>query len=139
MTEELDKKLVAKYPKIFADRNKDMEETARYWVFECGDGWYWLIDRLCHQLQWDIDKNGASQVVAAQVKEKFGSLRFYIWTGTAEQHAQISLAEFMSGSICENCGTTKDVGHTEGWISTLCRQCAEQRNKLSNWKELKES
>ena len=133
MTEELDKKLCAKYPKIFADRNADMKDTCLCWGFEHGDGWYWLLDRLCKKLQWDIDNNGDPQIKAAQVKEKFGGLCFYIDGGTVEQHAQISLAESMSGGICEYCGSTKEIGHTGGWIKTLCKTCGEKIEK-SNWK-----
>ena len=35
MTKELDEALCAKYPKIFANRNKGMQETCMCWGFEC--------------------------------------------------------------------------------------------------------
>jgi hypothetical protein len=38
MREELDKKLVEKYPKIFAQRFDDMRTTAMCWGFDCDDG-----------------------------------------------------------------------------------------------------
>lgn len=47
MRKELDEALCAKYPLIFADRNKPMNQTAMCWGFECGDGWYNIIDTLC--------------------------------------------------------------------------------------------
>ena len=47
MREELDKKLVEKYPLIFKDRNKPMNQTAMCWGFSHGDGWYNIIDTLC--------------------------------------------------------------------------------------------
>ena len=134
MTEELDKKLCAKYPKIFADRNADMRSTAMCWGFECGDGWYWLIDQLCSRIQSYIDDNphlNIHQVVAVQVKEKYGSLRFYINGGDEEIFGAISLAEHMSYHICEECGSTQNIGHTSGWITTLCIVCAADDQ---NWK-----
>jgi hypothetical protein len=47
---ELDEALCAKYPLIFRDRNGDMKTTAMCWGFECGDGWYNIIDVLCAKL-----------------------------------------------------------------------------------------
>ena len=47
MRRELDEALCAKYPLVFKDRNADMRTTAMCWGFECGDGWYDLIDVLC--------------------------------------------------------------------------------------------
>ena len=106
------------------------QESCMAWGIECGDGWYWLINELCKMLQWDIDNNEQPQIVAAQVKEKFGGLRFYINSGTDKQYAMINFAESMSYGICEICGTTENVGQTEGWISSLCKKCAEKNEKI---------
>jgi len=128
MKKELDEKLCEKYPKIFVNRHGDMKTTAMCWGFACGDGWYWLIDRLCSNLQWNTDKNNRDgkypQVVASQVKEKFGGLCFYVESATPEQYAVISFAETLSNHTCEECGTTKNIGHTKGWITTLCEDCS---------------
>ena len=53
MRKELDEALVAKYPLIFKDRNGDMRTTLMCWGFECGDGWYNIIDVLCGLLTSD--------------------------------------------------------------------------------------
>ena len=53
MREELDKKLVEKYPLIFKDRYAPMNETAMCWGFSHGDGWYNIIDTLCGLLYSD--------------------------------------------------------------------------------------
>ena len=50
MRKELDEALCAKYPEIFRDRNGDMRTTLMCWGFECGDGWYNIIDILCGKL-----------------------------------------------------------------------------------------
>jgi len=47
MRKELDEKLCEKYPLIFKDRHENMQNTAMCWGFECGDGWYNIIDTLC--------------------------------------------------------------------------------------------
>ena len=138
MKAELQKKLFDKYPKIFVQKDLPMIQTCMCWGIDCGDGWYWLIDQLCGQLQWDIDKNGELQLKASQVKEKFGSLRFYIDGGSIKQFSMITLAETMSSSICELCGSTKNIGHTQGWIFTWCKECAEKDTGNRIWIEDKD-
>ena len=141
MKKELDEKLCAKYPKIFANRGGSKMETCMYWGFECGDGWYWLIDKLCSNLQWDTDKNNRDgkypQVVAAQVKEKFGGLRFYVESASSEQHAVIGFAESLSYYVCESCGTTKNMGRTSGWIRCICEDCS--KDDRNPWKKYEEN
>lgn len=122
MRHELDEKLCKDYPKIFANRNGDMTTTAMCWGFECGDGWYPLIDMLCREIQWHLDKNakpGTPQFVASQVKEKFGTLRFYGDGGDERINNFIWFAESMSAITCETCGAPgKRRGR--GWIYTAC-------------------
>ena len=120
MSPELDEKLVKKYPKIFENRHSDPMKTAMCWGFECDNGWYWLIDKLCEHVQQYIDINKAPQIVATQVKEKFGGLRFYYDGGNQHIDGIVSHAEHLSYSICEICGTHDKVGTTTGWNKTLC-------------------
>jgi hypothetical protein len=76
MKKELELQLVEKYPVIFQEYGGDMRKTCMYWGFECGDGWNNLIHSLCQTINSLIkDKN--IKVIAHQVKEKFGGLRFY--------------------------------------------------------------
>lgn len=109
--------LKKKYPKILKSE------------LSCGNGWYWLLDMLCGQLQWDTDKNDAPQVVTSQVKEKYGGLRFYTNGETDEQSGSIRLAERMSEYICERCGSTESVKQTKGWIISLCPKCMKEYKK----------
>lgn len=54
MREELDAKLVEKYPYMFQNRYKSMRETCMCWGFECGDGWYQILDSLCGQIEHHV-------------------------------------------------------------------------------------
>jgi hypothetical protein len=56
MRKELDEKLCKDYPEIFKDRRGNMQETAMCWGFECGDGWYSIIDFLCTGLMNDVKR-----------------------------------------------------------------------------------
>lgn len=59
------------------------------------------------------------QVVAIQVKEKFGGLRFYYNGGDDYIRGVVDMAEEMSYRICEECGSPGK-STKSGWIQTLC-------------------
>jgi len=122
---ELQNQLFAKYPKIFRQKDESMQVTCMCWGIDTGDGWYDLLDELCGKLQKYIDEKGIPQVEAVQVKEKFGTLRFY--TGGVHKdhfdavHDMIGEAEEKSGEVCDVCGKPGETsGH--GWISTRCEE-----------------
>jgi hypothetical protein len=79
--------------------------------------------------------------VADQVKEKFGTLRFYIDRATDAQYNYIEFAELMSSKTCEVCGKPGQTYHM-GWHRSLCdehadenygEEAAEYRNKTGQW------
>jgi hypothetical protein len=59
------------------------------------------------------------QVTIAQIKEKFGTLRFYYDGGDDYISGMVSLAESLSGLTCEECGSIGE-RRSGGWIRTLC-------------------
>lgn len=124
MNEVLDKQLCEKYPKIFADRYKPMTETAMCWGIDVGDGWYQIIDSLCGQIQHHIDWQNrntekVAQVIADQVKEKFGGLRFYYHGGDDYISGLVSMAESWAANTCETCGNVGKL-RNRGWMYTAC-------------------
>jgi hypothetical protein len=131
MNPKLQKKLYKKYPKIFRQKDLNMSETAMCWGFQCGDGWYSLLDTLCALIQHRCNHKelNCPQLEATTVKEKFGTLRFYVSGGDDMTSAYIGFAEYMSGSICEMCGSTSGVEQTKGWIKSLCKTCRDANGK----------
>jgi hypothetical protein len=124
MNEKLDELLCQRYPKMMVNREKSMMETCMCWGFECGDGWFNILDQLMGNIQHHIDwqnRNGevVHQVTLDQVKEKFGTLRFYYSGGDDYIDGMVTMAESMSGVTCEECGLpgTQTQG---GWIKTAC-------------------
>ena len=185
MTDELEKKLIEKYPKIFADCSKDETVSCMAFGLECGDGWYNLIDILCEALTYTyttsikIDEEDARacgiegytykdgetlyfykvespQVVAEQVKEKFGSLRFYyrleydpVNLKLAEKYPQlkednkryanfidgiIHFAESASSHTCEVTGTKGTLCCRGGWLKTLNADLIKSELKYEGYK-----
>ena len=185
MKQELDKLLCERYPKMMVNRNKPMKETCMCWGFECGDGWFNILNQLMSQIQHHIDwkekqRAGAikynemaaqakagnfdlfeetmkalpndeykekrlgeivagdfrpvpesiPQVTLDQVKEKFGTLRFYYQGGDDYISGMVSLAESMTAVTCENCGNPGSC-RGGGWVHTFCTPCEDARELAS--------
>jgi hypothetical protein len=86
---------------------------------DCGEGWRKLIEQL------DRDIRALSpDYRPAQVKEKFGGLRFYIDTLPGVKYETVSPlireAEQKSYEICEVCGEPGRLRERRGWMKTLC-------------------
>jgi hypothetical protein len=136
MRAELQQSLFEKYPEIFKDKDKPMTETCMCWGIETGDGWYSLLNQLCATLQFYTDRNKYPQVVARQVKEKFGGLRFYYRFEETEKSAEhpdrstkflegmIAFAEVISENTCDECGLPGKINDGP-WFSVRCDECRD--------------
>mgnify|MGYP003349248341 CR=1 FL=1 len=68
------------------------------WI-SCDKGWFPILVEANEQLEF-IDPNYEIH----QIKEKFGTLRFYCHDVDQETYNMINFAGMMSGKICETCG-----------------------------------
>jgi hypothetical protein len=124
------KRMEETYPKMF---------SGRYGGFAISQGWWPIIESLCANIQSHIDwKNeqrdkyqrglGCEQVVVAQIKEKFGGLRFYYDGGDDTISGMVRMAEAWADKSCETCGAPgKRRGG--GWVRTLCDHHEEEYQK----------
>ena len=129
MTEKLQNKLYKKFNKIFTQKGLSLR-----WGFECDDGWYELIYGLCEKIQAYIDEAKCHQVIATQVKEKFGSLRFYIAFDLLNEddviddihydaiQAMIDTASEESLKTCEVTGGHGTLNKRGNWLKTLSKE-----------------
>lgn len=117
MRKELDDQLCRKYPGLYRDRYAD-KQSAMHWGFECGDGWFTLIDVISGLLiKHDPD------IFAMQVKEKSGSLRFYHSGGKDGYALGIEMtAEILSKMICEVCGAPALLNNDSSFWATRCAE-----------------
>lgn len=92
-------------------------------------------------------KHVIPQLEASQVKEKYGTLRFYLsgYPSNDKVHAKvseaISFAESMSACICELCGNPGELNAPQGrWLSTRCNDCrlAEKENRQNFFNEARQ-
>lgn len=65
---------------------------------------------------------------ASQVKEKYGTLRFYLTSGIDEMYAIADNAESQSSVTCETCGKPGKI-RGQGWYSTRCAVCWKKDQK----------
>lgn len=181
MNKSNDEILCNRYPEIFVNRHGDMRTTLMCWGFDCGDGWFNIIESACARIQnhiaYTISDNKycleynemasalvkgddtlfrqyhnytkdekilekrrheiltegfrevipvCPQVVAVQIKEKFGTLRFYYDGGDDFCRGVVSMAEAMSAVTCEVCAAPGK-SNDGGWIRTLCDIHHEER------------
>lgn len=121
---EVEAKLVARIPKGWGS------------YVRCGTGWYELLNDLDSKVAYL-----APDYEIHQVKEKYGTLRFY-YDGPAKDDMTkeivrdlVAHAESLSSMICELCGSGATQFRTKfdysvktrcrgGWYKTLCNTCA---------------
>ena len=138
MNQELDQNLCETFPILYQNRRGDPRVTLMCWGFECGDGWYNILYQLSRQIQGHLDWNNRRretlllnnpynipipdqipQVTVTQVKQKYGTLRFYYDGGDELIRGMVTMAEAMTAVTCETCGAP---GRIRGnhWFYTAC-------------------
>lgn len=112
--------------------------------YECGNGWEPLI----LEVKELVDKynsnlpNNKEPLEFIQIKEKWGGLRIYLNYYPNNFADMLEGIEERSWSICEYCGTDKNVTkeRTHGWVMSLCPSCRkkelERHNQLFSKEEL---
>ena len=85
----------------------------------------WETDRIL--LKKLVITNCYTGLAVQQVKEKFGTLRYYC-NGSDNMDRLINLAKILSAVTCENCGKYGKI-RQGGWIRTLCDDCDRKRTE----------
>jgi hypothetical protein len=105
--------------------------TIPYPGIECNSGWFFMIEILLSWAdEWNKTVPEEQKIVVKQIKEKYGTLRFYFIGGNDKFRGMVEMAEILSGCICEICGNpgSKNVS---GYITTQCISCRTKHN--SGW------
>ncbi len=133
MNDELEKLLYTRYPRLFKNVSNPNRPLDFFWGCEHEGGWFDIVDSLCKRIvkhiDWkyrDLPEEKRPYPLVQQIKEKFGTLRFYLDRQDDEIHAMIMLAEEMSSRICEVCGCPGTI-RPGSWVKTYCDKHAEER------------
>ena len=126
---EIEKKLIARIPKGYG----------RY--ISCNEGWYKILEEIDNKLSY-LDPNYR----VAQIKEKFGTLRFYFDTDAEGlirdiMYDCVRAGEYASSYTCEYCGSPQGRLQDAGWVKTACHPCwnkkeDERANRMEALDEL---
>jgi hypothetical protein len=121
------------YPPYYKTLKQILREIKKKNIYT-GKGWTPLLIELTEKLiaiekknlPWYKRLRKKNLITIAQIKEKFGGLRYYT-NGINRLYADevyelISEYEDKSYVTCEDCGDVGKVRQT-GWISTLCNSC----------------
>ena len=103
---------------------------------ECADGWYQLLYDLCQEITDRYEKdNEEVDIEVGQVKEKFGTLRFYYYHKDIDADSKelrkdieqiVRKYEKNSQFVCEMCGKEGTIRTDIPWIKTLCDDCCKK-------------
>lgn len=111
---------------------KDNEPKEPYELFgiECGEGWKGIYQPIIDYIEdYNKDKEGEDKIEIYQIKEKFGTLSFYVSKKTDELRKMIEDAEAESYHVCEICGRHINKQIVEHhWIYPMCRECYDGMN-----------
>lgn len=106
MSPELTKRLWEDFPELYKDKDAPITRSLIPFGFECDDGWEPLIRRMSEQLTF-LGKVSGVRFTASQVKEKYGTLRFYYGCEgsgeefSAEEHLAMDIAEAVESAAEE--------------------------------------
>lgn len=121
MNDENTKRLLEAAPHLYGDR----------FYFECHDGWFDLLLDASIQLERQIlsyPESIRQDIVASQVKEKYGTLRFYISYYTEELDEIVDAVERQSATVCETCGMPGKI-RGSSWLYCACDEHTAESDK----------
>jgi len=125
------KKLIKEYP-FLLPRNRWTGDVAKDYDYSYTEldamptGWRNAFGlAMCQEIKDELVKyNYLNDYRIVQIKEKYGSLRWYDAGHPAGSNIQkiIDKYEKMSEDICINCGKPSKY-YTKGWITFICEDC----------------
>lgn len=119
-------------PEIHPDYDYDYTE-----LDDMPEGWRIAFgEQMCEEINQELltwSDEARENFRITQIKEKYGSLRFYTNYTSENLHKIINKYEDKSRRICIRCGKPAR-WMTRGWISPWCDECARSDYENNTWK-----
>lgn len=140
---EENKKLIEKYPFLIprnAFSGKVVKDYDYSWteLDAMPDGWrkaFGLL--LCEDIMKILTKhNMVDSYRILQIKEKYGTLRWYDNGAPKELHSLLNKYEHISEYVCIECGKVNVPVYDDGWVSPFCTDCMENLHEKRYHKEV---
>jgi hypothetical protein len=129
MNSENTRRIIEACPSLFDTMKEECDNMTNgvtfspiAFFFECGDGWADLLVELCEKIQSHLvtlSPESVYDIVALQVKEKYGSLRFYISSYDEVIECLIDEYSRKSRYVCETCGKPGKIRGSV-WLYAAC-------------------
>lgn len=119
-------RLIEQFPSLYGGSNLSAGEQSMAFGFSCGDGWFELIYALSQQIHTYNLEHPEAAVIAVQVKQKMGTLRFYVDIFVPEVEDLIEQAVTQSAITCELTGRPGVRCQRRGYLQTLCLEKAQE-------------
>jgi len=105
MNPENTERLFERFDHLYRGRHLPDTQNLMCYGFCCGDGWFDLVWQLSEQIEAYCQQHAeAADLMAAQVKQKFGELRFYVQPKLWDVEYLIEAARVKSLQTCELTG-----------------------------------
>lgn len=137
---------MSRFPILFQHRKLSMQETCMCWGIECPKGWYHILEQLCTALEFynmEFTKNYGIAIISDQVKEKFGTLRFYFTIREVDENGvAINNTDELPADLENKVRIAKDylemlaqeaIDEAESMTENTCAQCGiplDKENKV---------
>ena len=95
-----------------------VQTTITRWDFQCGDGWMELVYSLSRAIT-DHAQRAGLDILAVQVKEKFGTLRFYVYGGEPSSIGQARQPRESTGRLRPEAGIQRSSHSPEQFSSAF--------------------
>lgn len=145
------------YPDFFKERLLPMSQTCMCWGCTIGQGWFHILDQAC-QLCKLVEQLTGIKIVFTQIKEKYGSARFYhtvdfgIDCKKSNEEERliedllyliVSDAENKTTQTCAECGNPyyHHPIYMHGWVYDTCCDCVKKLHPdkletLNQWHDI---
>lgn len=112
MRKELELKLQEEFEFMWQNNMDEEREIYRRWGCECSDGWYDILHDCCNQIKERYLQAGMEiDFEPAQIKEKWGTLRFYY--GYKDAPCGIVAVDFIGSGVSIRFDSNRKSGDTD--------------------------
>ena len=129
---------------LYKEKDLPIQKTCMCWGFQCPDTWFQVLKELSKKIEYiNLQNFGKLEIIAKQVKQKYGQLRFYYQINCKQDDISdeeynkiknevellIKRAEIQIYNICVVCGG-KATKTSKGYILRYCQKCIENMKDM---------
>lgn len=137
---ERNKELCDRYP-FLIPRNRQTGRIVDPWNYSHTEldliptGWAVAFGEIaCEEIREQLIKEGnLDNYRIAQLKEKYGTLRWYSWDASDEVQKIEKKWEYLSQFVCQKCGEIHNLVLIPNYDIRLCEKCAERFERLEKY------